>query len=106
MPGLLVHEWIESSGGAENVLEAMARTFPDADIQCLWNDAPHRFEGRSVRETWLARPPMRRQKALALPLTVGAWRGLPARQEYEWMLVSSHLFAHHATLARKDVPKY
>src|SRR5690606_25416213 len=27
MTGLLVHEWIEPSGGAENVLEAMSRTF-------------------------------------------------------------------------------
>lgn len=106
MPGLLVHEWIESSGGAENVLEAMARAFPDADIQCLWDDAPHRFAERAVRETWLARTPLRRHKALALPFTVGAWRRLPARQRYEWMLISSHLFAHHATLARRDVPKY
>jgi len=104
--GLLVHEWIESSGGAENVLEAMARAFPDADIQCLWDDAPHRFADRSVRETWLARTPLRRHKALALPFTVSAWRGLPASRDYEWMLVSSHLFAHHATLADRDVPKY
>ena len=106
MTGLLVHEWIESSGGAENVLEAMARAFPDADIQCLWDDAPHRFADRTVRETWLARTPLRRHKALALPFTLGAWRGLSAPHDYEWMLVSSHLFAHHATLARRDVPKY
>jgi len=104
--GLLVHEWIESSGGAENVLEAMARAFPDADIQCLWDDAPHRFTDRTVRETWLARTPLRRHKALALPFTVGAWRGLTASRDYEWMLVSSHLFAHHATLAGREVPKY
>lgn len=104
--GLLVHEWIESSGGAENVLEAMSRTFPDADIQCLWDDAPHRFAGRTVRETWLARTPLRRHKAIALPFTVGAWRGLRAQRKYEWMLVSSHLFAHHATLVDRSVPKY
>lgn len=104
--GLLVHEWIESSGGAENVLEAMASAFPDADIQCLWNDAPHRFADRSVQETWLARTPLRRHKAIALPFAAGVWRGLPSRQDYEWMLVSSHLFAHHATLAGQDVPKY
>lgn len=106
MPGLLVHEWIESSGGAENVLEAMARTFPDADIQCLWDDAPDRFADRSVRETWLARTPLRRHKALALPFTVSAWRQLPSPRDYDWMLVSSHLFAHHATLAGRDIPKY
>lgn len=106
MTGLLVHEWIEPSGGAENVLEALARTFPDADVQCLWNDAPQRFAERTVRETWLARTPLRRHKALALPFALGAWRGLEAHGDYEWMLVSSHLFAHHATLRRQDVPKY
>src|SRR5690606_27837847 len=80
--------------------------FPDADIQCLWDNAPHRFADRTVHETWLAKTPLRRHKALALPFTVGAWRGLPAENDYEWMLISSHLFAHHATLARRDVPKY
>lgn len=88
------------------MLEAMSRIFPDADIQCLWDDAPHRFAERVVRETWMARTPLRRHKALALPFTVGAWRGLPAHQEYEWMLVSSHLFAHHATVAHQAVPKF
>ncbi len=106
MSGLLVHEWIASSGGSENVLEAMARAFPDADIQCLWDDAPQRFAHREVQETWLARTPLRRSKALALPFTVAAWRGLSTRREYDWMLVSSHLFAHHARLANRDVPKY
>lgn len=106
MAGLLVHEWIEASGGAENVLEAMARAFPDADIQCLWNDAPQRFADRAVRETWLAHTPLRRRKALALPFMARAWRGLAAPREYEWMLVSSHLFAHHAALAGREVPKY
>ena len=98
MTGLLVHEWIAPSGGSENVLEAMAEAFPDADIQCLWTDAPHRLSGRVVRETWLARSPFRRSKALSLPLTVPTWRFLPSPRAYEWMLVSSHMFAHHAKL--------
>ncbi|MFD5213453.1 glycosyltransferase [Microbacterium sp. NPDC058345] len=106
MAGLLVHEWIAPTGGSENVLEAMARTFPDADIQCLWNDAPHRFPGRPVRETWIARTPLRRHKALALPFMVSAWRRLQASQQYDWMLISSHLFAHHATLITREVPKF
>lgn len=106
MSGLLVHEWIESSGGAENVLEAMARAFPDADIQCLWDDAPHRFADRRVQETWIARTPLRQKKALALPFTVPTWRGLRGSTDYDWMLISSHLFAHHARLRGQDVPKY
>ncbi len=106
MTGLLVHEWISTSGGSENVLEAMARAFPDADIQCLWNDAPQRFPDRAVRETWLAGTKLREHKALALPFTVSTWRGLSASREYDWMLVSSHLFAHHARLGGQDVPKF
>ena len=45
--GLLVHEWIAPAGGSENVLEAMARAFPAADVQCLWNDAPARLAART-----------------------------------------------------------
>lgn len=106
LTGLLVHEWIAPSGGSENVLEAMAGAFPDADIQCLWNDAPHRLVDRNLRETWLARTPLRHSKALALPFTVPTWRGLRADRAYDWMLVSSHLFAHHAKLRGADIPKY
>lgn len=106
MTGLLVHEWIERSGGAERVLEAMAQVFPDAEIRCLWDDAPGRFAGRAVRETWLARTPLRRHKALALPFMVPTWRRLGGGADVEWMLVSSHLFAHHARLPGHDVPKF
>ncbi len=84
----------------------MARAFPGADIQCLWDDAPRRFADRRVFETWLARTPLRRHKALALPFTTAVWRRLRAREDYDWMLVSSHLFAHHARLSGHDVPKF
>lgn len=99
--GLLVHEWIAPAGGSENVLEAMARAFPDADVRCLWNDAPDRLAGRRVSETWLARTPVRRRKALAAALCVPTWRLLPPGA-YDWMLISSHLFAHHARVRRPD----
>lgn len=106
MAGILIHEWIEASGGAEHVLAAMAESFPDADIQCLWDDAPQRFADRNVSETWLARTPLRRKKALALPLMVPTWRRLHKPGGYDWMLISSHLFAHHAQLRGQDVPKF
>ena len=40
MSGVLVHEWIERSGGAEKVLDEFVNCYPDADLYCLWNDAP------------------------------------------------------------------
>lgn len=107
--GLLVSEWIEQTGGAERVLDRLAGLFPDADMLCLWNDAPRRYPGRTVRETWLAGTPLRRHKALALPLMPATWRISqrdPERRRYDWALVSSHAFAHHVNVGSPGVPKY
>lgn len=104
MTGLIVNEWIEQAGGAERVLDRLVKLFPDADILCLWNDAHDRFPDRDVQESWLARTPLRRHKAAALPLMPPTWR-MPRRQ-HDWALVSSHAFAHQVRLARPDVPKY
>lgn len=94
MSGVLVHEWIARSGGSENVLEAFGQIFPREPIVCLWNDAPQRFLPDRVRQTWLARTPLRRHKALSLPVMPVVWRH--QRERYDWALISSHAFAHHA----------
>lgn len=104
MTGLIVTEWIERAGGAERVLDRMTQLLPDADILCLWNDAPERYPGREVRETWLARTPLRRHKALTLPLMPITWRS--RQQHHEWALVASHMFAHHVRLDTPRIPKY
>lgn len=102
--GILVHEWLATRGGSENVFEALSDVFPDAERFCLWNDSRGRFTG--VEETWLARTPIRRSKALAVPFAPLAWRTLPAR-DADWVLCSSHLFAHHAKFGGSagDAPK-
>lgn len=94
MGGILVHEWIERSGGAEKVLDVFADMFPGADITCLWNDAPQRYQGRPVRQSPLAMTPLRDRKALALPAMPIAWRTVQNRA-YDWAVVSSYAFAHH-----------
>lgn len=107
MSGLVVHEWVAKTGGSENVVEQFLKTFPDADLQVLWNDDPARFPVTTY-ETWLARTPLRHSKALSLPLLPATWRTIRAHKPYDWVLTSSHLFAHHARprgLA-SDVPKY
>ncbi|WP_457101847.1 glycosyltransferase [Microbacterium sp. P5_E9] len=104
MTGLIVNEWIEAAGGAERVLARLATLFPDADLLCLWNDDRTRFPDRTVRETWLARTPLRRHKALALPVMPITWR-LPRQTSHDWTLVSSHAFAHHVRV-EGDGPKY
>ncbi|MGW6132158.1 glycosyltransferase [Cellulomonas sp. NPDC055163] len=108
MAGAIVHEWISRTGGSEKVLDAMVGAFPDADVYSLWNDVPEsRYPGRRVHETWLARTPLRRSKAAALPLMPATWRRLRGPRP-DWVLASSHLFAHHADVARSqpEVPKF
>lgn len=102
MAGVLVHEWIEKSGGAEKVLDEFVRCFPDANLLCLWNDAAERYPSTAVAESGLARTRLRRNKALALPAMPFTWRG---RRDghYDFALVSSHLFAHHVTF--RSVPE-
>ncbi|MFF2316487.1 glycosyltransferase [Arthrobacter sp. NPDC058097] len=105
--GVLVHEWVGETGGAEKVFDAFAEVFPDADMYCLWDDAS-RHGSRNLNESVLARTPLRRNKALALPFMPLVWRQLRSANEYEWMLISSHLFAHHAQFVGKnaDTPKF
>jgi glycosyltransferase involved in cell wall biosynthesis len=95
MSGIVVHEWLAKRGGSENVVEEIVATFPDAQVQSLWNDAPQRFADIHVAETWLARTPLRKSKALALPFMPLTWRHL-GDNDADWILCSSHLFSHHA----------
>lgn len=107
MTGIIVHEWLERFGGAENVVDRFAALYPGAPIQALRNDAPGRFSPARVHETWLARTPLRRWKALALPFQPQTWRHLGV-EDAEWIVCSSHLFAHHARFAgpARDAPKH
>lgn len=103
---LLACEWLQPHGGAENVFEQMAEAMPEAKLRCLWNDAPERF-GEAVDESWLARTPMRRHKAAALPLISAASRSVRA-EDFDQVIVASHSFAHHlaSKAARRGVPAF
>ena len=101
--GLIVHEWVERWGGAERVLEAMMDAFPEVGVRVLWNDTPV-LDGSNVTESWIARTALRNNKVLALPAMLPTWR-MPMHGSPEWMLVSSHLFAHHVK-ARPGTRKY
>ncbi|MFC4243338.1 glycosyltransferase [Gryllotalpicola reticulitermitis] len=106
MSGVIVHEWLAPRGGSENVVEAMLECFPDADLWTLWNDAPTRFARPNLHESWLARTPLRRSKAAALPFMPATW----ARARFsgaDFALLSSHAFAHHADWHnRSNVPRF
>ncbi len=83
----------------------MSRIYPEADMLCLWDDSQGRFESERLRQTWLARTPLRRSKALSLPLMPLAWR-TQRGPEYDWALISSHAFAHQVDFGRPDLPRY
>lgn len=107
MSGVIVHEWIEKNGGAEKVVDEMVKSFPDAKIQCLWNDDPARYHPQLVHETWLASSRLRLKKQLALPFMPWVWRHVTGI-EPDWILCSSHLFAHHVKFRNQvpTTPKY
>lgn len=109
MSGLIVHEWVSRFGGSENVFKALSDVFPEAELASLWVDDPERFPHRQVQESWLSRTPLRRHKSLALPLMIPTWRRFtPEQQQLDWILASSHAFAHHIRPSRytSGVPKY
>jgi glycosyltransferase involved in cell wall biosynthesis len=107
MAGLIVQEWIEQSGGAEHVLDAMRLALPGARVACLWNDDPARFPPSTVDESWIARSALRGRKAASLPLMSRTWRRGWGSMEPDWILASSYVFAHHARFgSNPDVPKF
>lgn len=109
MSGLIVHEWIEKTGGAEKVLDAMLDLHPKADLFCLWNDNERsKYRDRKLYESPLARTLVRRHKPLAAMLAPLVWRNFRAAKNYDWILVSSHLFAHQIRLGgiNNDTEKF
>lgn len=106
---VLVHDWIEKNGGAEKVLDSLVGAFPDADVLTLWNDAPNRYPAGKVRESPLAKTPLRGRKALSVPFQALAWpAALVGKSDVDRIIVSSHLFAHHVggSILGASIPKY
>jgi len=91
----VVHEWLDARSGSEITFEAIARSFPAADLYALTvePDVPFDFGGRTVRTTLLDQPIARRKRAATLPIMPLAWRWLGAPVDYDVVITSSHAFA-------------
>lgn len=87
----VVHEWFSAVGGSENVFLAIAELIPHATRHVLWAEPDADTTG--LRETWLARTPLSRSKALALPVMPLVWR-TAGRPSPDVVISSSHAFAH------------
>ncbi|MBN9106516.1 MAG: glycosyltransferase [Propionibacteriaceae bacterium] len=85
------------------MLEALRECLPDTDLWVLWNDDPQRFA--TAEESWLARTPLRGRRALSLPLMPFVWRSVKGGRDYDWVLASTHLFAHHVRVRRQPLRK-
>ena len=96
----LVHEWVASRAGSEQVFEAMAGVWPAADLFALSREPDVELDlgGRHLTTTWLDRPWLRSHRGLTLPLMPFAWRGLGSRR-YDWAITSHHAFAGSNQLA-------
>ncbi|MEU3452997.1 glycosyltransferase [Micromonospora sp. NPDC006766] len=91
----LVHEWFGATGGSEQVFRHIADLVPHGERFVLWKDRDATDAG--LRESWLARTPLRHHKAAALPLMPLVWRTL-SRQRFDVVISSSHAFAHTVKL--------
>lgn len=99
----VVHEWFGATGGSENVFRRIAALVPHAERFVLWKDDGVTEPG--LRESWLARTPLRRAKAAALPLMPLAWRTL-TRERFDVVISSSHAFAHTVRLGEPTRTRY
>jgi glycosyltransferase involved in cell wall biosynthesis len=95
----LVHEWFSAAGGSENVFRQIGEVVPHAARFVLWKEPEVSDAG--LRESWLARTPLRRSKAVALPLMPLAWRTL-TRDTFDVVISSSHAFAHTVRLGSPE----
>ncbi|MEO3819682.1 glycosyltransferase [Plantactinospora sp. B24E8] len=99
----VVHEWFGATGGSENVFRQIAAQVPHAERFVLWKDRDADEPG--LRESWLAKTPLRRTKAAALPLMPLVWRTL-SRERFDVVVSSSHAFAHTVRLGPPGPTRY
>lgn len=101
----IVCDFLTSMGGAENVVLAMHKAFPDAPIYTAVYD-PEKvpaFDGLDVRPSRLQKLPkfLRKSYKLLPTMAVKAMRDLDLR-EYDIILTSSYLHGHQVTKARPE----
>ena len=99
----VVHEWFAATGGSEAVFLNIAALVPHAERFVLWCDPDVRRT--DLRESWLARTPLRHSKALALPVMPLTWRTL-TREHFDIVISSSHAFAHTVKVGDSDQTRY
>jgi glycosyltransferase involved in cell wall biosynthesis len=99
----IVHEWFGATGGSEAVFLSIADLVPQASRFVLWADPD--VTRTDLRQSWLARTPLPRAKALALPVMPLAWRTL-TRERFDVVISSTHAFAHTVRMGSPEQTRY
>nr|MDT0656910.1 glycosyltransferase [Micromonospora sp. DSM 115978] len=99
----VVHEWFAATGGSEQVFGRITDLIPHAERFVLWTDRD--VADRRLRESWLARTPLRHSKAAALPVMPLVWRTL-TRERFDVVISSSHAFAHTVRMGPPGTTRY
>jgi glycosyltransferase involved in cell wall biosynthesis len=101
----MVHEWFGATGGSEAVFLAIADLLPHAERLVLWADEGVDTDRLRLGQSWLARTPLRRSKALALPAMPVVWRTL-SNHRFDVVISSSHAFAHTVKLGDPEQTRH
>ncbi len=99
----VVHEWFGATGGSETVFLSIADLVPQSTRFVLWSDRD--VDRTDLRQSWMARTPLRRTKALALAVMPLAWRTL-TRERFDVVISSSHAFAHTVRIGSPERTRY
>lgn len=87
----IVHYWLVTWRGGENVVRSMLRLFPDADIYTLFHDpglCSTQLPGRRIYGSCLDIGPLRRRHQAVFPLYPSGIRSLRLRRPYDLVISS------------------
>ncbi len=93
----LVHDWLNQIGGAEDVLEHLVSTYPDAPLYTSMyapDLMPSAYQDWNIHTTWLDHlPGIHQHHQRYLPLYPLAWQGVDL-SDYEVVLSNKSGFCH------------
>lgn len=94
----IFHEWLDTAGGAELVLEELLKLFPEATIYTLWADQSFKESlGVNIEVSFLQRLSPRIRRTVGLPLMPLAWKILSRKiGDHDLSITSSWVFGHSA----------
>ncbi|HLA42400.1 MAG TPA: hypothetical protein VJZ27_03130, partial [Aggregatilineales bacterium] len=106
MHTVLVHDWLNQIGGAEDVLEHLVRIYPDSPLYTSIYDRegmPQHWQNHEIHTLWLDRiPGIYDHHQRYLPLYPLAWGGLDL-SDYDMILSNKSGFCHGVKAGKKSL---